>query len=519
MKIFHQALFLFSVFFLPLQSKTLPPPSPLTSLYRSLDPLSIAQNLAFYELYPDTPDGKLALQRAWRLLCGGGPISSSTLVLPKIDLQAITSLITKQPSEPAVDLTEEQLKIMERICSTLGNRSLQGSKVWTEREILALPSEQIDLGRALFLYQFESDPNQKKKVLDYEASIDLMALQIKARLPENASPEEKISEINAFIFREMGFRYPPHSLDVKHIDLYTFLPSVIDSRKGVCLGVSVLYLCLAQRLDLHPEIITPPGHIYLRHPSTDGFINIETTARGINLPSEVYLGVNTRSLPQRTMKEVIGLVFFNEASISLRKQDFTKASELYEKTRLYIPDDPFFTLYLGINYILSGKKKEGAQLLSSVNPLTLDHAVSSETLPDDYLKGRVDADGIKLLFLQVDETRASLLEKEALLQKTLKKYPKFRAGLLQLATTYLQLGKGAEALDVLLRYHAVDPNDATVEYYLSILCLERFDYPKAWQFFKQADALTKKRGHKPQALSSLLVALRRACPDPNMSSK
>jgi regulator of sirC expression with transglutaminase-like and TPR domain len=92
-----------------------------------------------------------------------------------------------------------------------------------------------------------------------------MALQILARLPENASSEEMIRVMNEMLFNEMRFRFPPQSLGIKEVDLYTVLPSVLDSRRGVCLGVSIIYLCLAQRLDLNLEVITPPGHIYVRY--------------------------------------------------------------------------------------------------------------------------------------------------------------------------------------------------------------------------------------------------------------
>lgn len=112
--------------------------------------------------------------------------------------------------------------------------------------------------RSFFKSQFGPD---RVRIQSYEALIDLMALQILARLPKQASAEEKIIAINTFIFDEMGFRFPPHSLYAKDIDLYTFLPSVLDSRRGVCLGVSILYLCLAQRLELPLEMITPPGPV------------------------------------------------------------------------------------------------------------------------------------------------------------------------------------------------------------------------------------------------------------------
>ncbi len=171
-------------------------------------------------------------------------------------------------------------------------------------------------------------------------------------------------------------------------------------------------------------------------------------------------------------------------------------------------------MLLGINYLFVGEKKRGKEMLSSINPLLFDHAVSVETMPTDYLQGKVDAEGLKTIFLSVDETRASILEKQQLLQKTLKKYPKFREGIFQLATTYLQLARTQEAINLLLQYHALDPTNATVEYYLTLLCQERLDYPRCWEFFKNTKVLVQKRDHYPKVLKELLLNIRRNCPDP-----
>src|SRR4029079_11872384 len=136
----------------------------------------------------------------------------------------------------------------------------------------------------------------------YEAAVDLMSLQILALLQEKAKDhKELIRGINEFIFEEMRFRFPPHSLYSQSIDEYTFLPSVLESRRGVCLGVSILYLCIAQRLNLAIEMITPPGHIYVRYRNDDTIINIETTARGIHVDCEEYLSVNLCALQKRTI--------------------------------------------------------------------------------------------------------------------------------------------------------------------------------------------------------------------------
>lgn len=487
----------------------------LKSLYHTLDPLSISQHLAFYELYPETQEGKTALNHAWELL-NGGDLSSiaSPTTLPKLDLQAVISLVTRQPFDTPILLDEKQLSLINQISSRLANRKLKGSQVWTKEEVLALAPEEVDISRGLLIDQFLGKDNAQEEIRRYEAQIDLMALQILARLPKNASCEEKIRQINRFVFQEMQFRFPPHSLHAKEIDLYTFLPSVLDSRQGVCLGVSILYLALGQRLDLPLEAITPPGHIYVRYRSNETTINIETTARGINLPSDVYLGINNRKLQVRNLKEVIGMAFINQASVTWSRKDYPATVALYEKALCYLPNDPLLKMLLGLNYLFVGKKSQGTYLLKQVEGVTFEEAISPETLPEDILRGKTDIAGIQAIFMPVDETRTSIIAKQKELEEILKRYPSFRAGLLQLATTWLQLGRTSEAQQVLQRYHKIDPNNSTVEYYLSIITLERLDYNLAWSYLKNAEKLTSARQHHPKALRSLRQNLRHICPEP-----
>lgn len=487
----------------------------LKSLFNTLDPLSISQHLAFYELYPDTAEGKAALKRAWELL-GGGTIPSHVahVMLPHFELNGIIALVNRQSFDPPVKLTEEQLNLVDKIGSRLSNRKLKGASIWSKDETLALPPEEIDLARGLLIDQFEGSEQLKDEVRQYEASIDLMALQILARLPQNATHEEKLRAINQFVFHEMQFRFPPHSIYAKDIDLYTFLPSVIDNRQGVCLGVSILYLCLGQRLDLPLEIITPPGHIYVRYRNGDKIINIETTARGINPPSEVYLGINNRKLQQRNIKQVIGMAFFNQASVSWSRGDHEATVALYEKALPYMKDDPLLKMFLGFNYLFIGKTAQGAKLLKEIKGMTFEEAVSPESIPEDYLNGKVNAEGIKAVFMPVDETRESIIKKQKELEEITARYPSYRAGLLQLATTWLQLGRGSEAMEILQRYHRLDPNNATVEYYLSIIAAGRLDYHLAWSHLQKAEFLVQERNHRPKALLGLRDQLRRVCPEP-----
>ncbi|HSX12873.1 MAG TPA: transglutaminase family protein [Chlamydiales bacterium] len=480
----------------------------LSSLYSTLDPNSVAQHFAFYELYPTTKEGRNSLRHAWELLKGTG---DPEMILPAIDLQPMITLVNRTSEEQTPLLSDEQLAVIERLSQNLGNRNLRGFNLWNQEEILALQPNEMDIARGLLVAEIGSQ--EKSKIRSYEATLDLMALQILARLTPDATPLQKVRAINDYIFSEMRFRFPPHSLHAKDIDLYTFLPSVLDSRKGVCLGVSILYLCLAQRLDLQLESVTPPGHIYVRHVSADGEItNIETTARGIDLPSEVFLGVETKSLQTRNPKEVIGLAFMNQAAVSWHREDPFRAIELYQKAMPFLPNDYLLNMFLGFNYLFVGKEAEGKALLEKVKGVIPEHAVSTDTVSEDYLAGLADAESIRTVFSEVNETRTSILNKRKKIEAVVQKYPKFRQGLLALAITYLQLGREKEALPILERYHAIHPQDPTVNYYLSAIHLQRRNYPKSWKYLNIAEKLVKEKNHEPKALQEIRKKLQKVCP-------
>lgn len=486
----------------------------LDMLYNSLDPTSISQHLAFYELYSDRPQGEWALQEAWQLLAGkkGTPRHSlSEIPFSSAVVQALVNLVNKQAGcDELAPLCEEELEALEKLSGPLAHHKLAGHHIWDEKAVWMLPTEEVDLARGLFLSQFGAD---FQRIRTYEVLIDLMALQILARLPRPASPAAKIQAINTLIFDELGFRFPPHSLYAKDIDKYTFLPSVLDSRQGVCLGVSILYLCLAQRLNLALETITPPGHIYVRHRSPEKIINIETTARGIHLDCEEYLGVNTRSLQQRTIKEVIGMAHFNQASVFWQQGQFEQAFLSYQKAIPYLPDDLLLKELMGYTCLLTNREKRGKQLLAEIKDLIPDYAVVRSTLAEDYLNNHIDGPGIALLFSRSEDNRSALLAKKQALEAMIKEHPRFRAGLLQLAMTWLQLHRMGEALECLKMYQTLHDKDPEVNYYLAILYAQRLDYQQAWHHLRQSEQLVKARGYDCKQLQTFRRALAKECPE------
>jgi predicted Zn-dependent protease len=154
-------------------------------------------------------------------------------------------------------------------------------------------------------------------------------------------------------------------------------------------------------------------------------------------------------------------------------------------------------------YLIVGDLDKGRDLLQQIKGYIPDFSVSGDTTAEDYLNGNIDAEGLKPLFISVDETRESVIKKREAVEKILEKYPKFRAGIFSLATAWLQLHRQREALEVLERYHSLEPNDPTAEYYLTMLYLERFDYNNAWIHLKSLEKIVKNRNHYPKQLKEI----------------
>lgn len=482
-------------------------------LYSSLAPQSISQHLAFFELYPNHPLGQKALKEAWLLISPStpqhfGPIETRNVSTSLAN--SLVSLINRSPDHALPELSPQTLIALEGLSRQLSHYPLKGHSIWSEQEMLNIPIDQFDVGRGVLLTIYGDD---KKKIITYEALLDLMALQISARLPSGASPEMKIRTINNFVFDELEFRFPPHSMYKNQVDIYTFLPSVLDSHRGVCLGVSILYLCLAQRLDLPLEAITPPGHIYIRYHEGDKVINIETTARGIHIDSDDYLNINTKSLEQRNYKEVVGLSHCNHAALLIKNGEYAKALETYNKAANYVPNDPMVNEITGYCYLFLGDKEKAHEYLNRVKGLVPDHVVSKESMAEEYLDGHVDIDGLKMMFTFVDDNRESRLAEKKQLEEILKRCPQFKAGLLHLSSLWMELYRLGEALHVLEKYHNMYPNDPSAEFYLAAIYAERMDYNKAWMHFRIAERLVKAKDHNPKELKELRKELVKRCPE------
>jgi hypothetical protein len=328
--------------------------------------------------------------------------------------------------------------------------------------------------------------------------------------------------LSDYLFRRQQFRFPPQSEASFNITDYTLLPPVLDSHLGVCLGTSCVYLAIAQRLGLHLKVMTPPGHIYLSYEVGNKTYNIETTARGVRRNTGEYC--NTEScwgtgfilLPERSVKEVVGLVFMNRASEHLASFNLYQAQRLYEKALHFMPHDSSLQGLHAIVSTLIGDAKTGKACL--VRLLKDDHSLMGITrmLVEDFITGKINSQGLKEFFLYMN-SQQNLLDVRSSFRVLEARYPGCNAVKLELAILNISLGSLAQAEHILHFFDRVDQRDPLIYYYLTIVAFSRFKYAQAWRCFNKLEKLLNERGGViPHSVRQLKGQLLQASPCPDI---
>jgi len=166
----------------------------------------------------------------------------------------------------------------------LENANKEGLRVRSIEQVLRLRENEVDLATAaLIVSEHWSDMVYGR---EYLSKLDEMALEIRDRIRQKRLRRQSsmIAEINYYLFDELGFKSLSEAIDPNSL----FLHTVLDERRGYCLSLSILYLSIAERLDLPIYGVVVPGHFFVRF--DDGYtrFNIETTSNGGVAPDEHY---------------------------------------------------------------------------------------------------------------------------------------------------------------------------------------------------------------------------------------
>ncbi len=184
-----------------------------------------------------------------------------------------------------------------------------------------------------------------------EREIDLLAEKVQSALRDRSDPRSVVSALNTFLFVEEGYTYDSVA---GNPDNY-LLDRVIARRHGNCLGLSALYLLLAERLSLPLWGVYVPSHCFVRYEDGGVRINIETGEKGAERENDRYtrdfgLTEDRPYLRSLGRKEMLGVYLKSLGAAFSRKGREDRALHLYREAAIFYPGLPDIYFNAGVSF-------------------------------------------------------------------------------------------------------------------------------------------------------------------------
>ena len=375
-------------------------------------------------------------------------------------------------------------------------RTFSADENWSDldagsiQQALQLAEEQDSLAVAVLIISKCWD--QAVDVREYLSRLDDMALEIRSRLRrKNVSTGIKaIPVINEYLFDELDFKAVAGTNDTQSL----FLNALLDTKQGDAMSLSMLYLSLAERLNLPVHAVVVPGAIFVRYEDEHFRFNIETTKQGDTVSDEYYKtkfkvsegdNIYMRNLNKR---QALGCFLNNLGNSYSDVGDPESAIVVFEKAVEINPTLSESKANLGNTYLQKNRVNEAiAQYLAAlrINPYdakthnNLGNAYSQkDSLPssiDEYLEAiRLDPG-----FVDAHKNLAIAYSKQKRYEQALEQLrtavdldPKDAGGYSQLGDVYSSMGSYEQAIAQYKKALDMEPDAAEPHYGLA-LCYNR----------------------------------------------
>ena len=327
----------------------------------------------------------------------------------------------------------------------------------------------IDYVEVLSLISKDWNP----KIILNSVLIDRITENIRQKIIGNHNPEFVLKTMRDTIFFEEKFNLT-ESVDSRGFPLDPnewFFYGLLQSKRGYCMTLSLLYLIIGERLGLPLYGVALPNHFFVRYDSPKYRVNIETTRGGEAFSDKFYyrrFDINSQSsffMKNLSKKHVLG-AYFSNIGIAYFNKNLTNKSVFY--LRLAREINPLsIEVRNNLGNILSEmklidqaiKEYEAAWNMDSNNKATL------LNLAIAYSEAGLNKQAIEM-FLQVVQispnsviahgelSRLYLNQKQLInallhLKKLSRLEPKNLQHILQMADVYLRLSNPILALNIL----------------------------------------------------------------------
>ncbi len=127
-------------------------------------------------------------------------------------------------------------------------------------------------------------PGFSAEALEPEPDFDALVERISGQITEDMAPEAAVKLINGVLYEQLKITAGGMSQNDPRENVPPFtdycIKDVLRSRKGACVGLTMLYVGLAGRLNLPIHARVTPHHAYARYDDGETAFNIECTNKG-----------------------------------------------------------------------------------------------------------------------------------------------------------------------------------------------------------------------------------------------
>jgi hypothetical protein len=183
--------------------------------------------------------------------------------------------------------------------------------------------------------QWGEQPSGEERALD---RLDVLAADVQRAAARGNNRREAMREV---VFGDRGYTREVDDTGLR----FVWLPSVLERRRGSCVGLGSLYLALAERLGWPMVAMMVPGHFYVRIHEQGRWHNLELLHAGEELPDAWYsarfpiAGGGAREYGRAlTSSEVRAVMEYDVGNERKRQQRWSEAQRAFDAARHDFPD-------------------------------------------------------------------------------------------------------------------------------------------------------------------------------------
>ena len=127
-------------------------------------------------------------------------------------------------------------------------------------QAIAVKEADIDIGLAALLVAV--DHYSRLDVAAYQKQLDILAREAGQRIGKTRRADRLVETLNTYLFEEQGFQ---GNAEDYYNPANSFLHEVLDTRRGLPITLSIVYMAVAQRLGLPVSGVGLPLHFIVRY--------------------------------------------------------------------------------------------------------------------------------------------------------------------------------------------------------------------------------------------------------------